>query len=240
MSGGMWVYPEDLGDDYENLEYAQEACEAASFLLWGLSGRRYPGTFTVTERYSWSEPGTDGPLLVSDYATYAPPSRVIVIRSQEGSHNRVRLRGTPVRSVTHVWNAASGEELIEGVGEDFILTDHTVLRFTNALAADVDVEYTYGALPPAAGRMAARQLATQFALAWSGHEDECTLPDRVTNVSRQGVSWTILDNQDFIEELRTGVYAVDLFLKTVNPDKARMKAKVFSPDIPRGRRKTSG
>ena len=62
------------------------------------------------------------------------------------------------------------------------------------------------------------------------------LPQRVTSVSRQGVNYTILDNQDFVEEMRTGLYVVDLFLKSVNPDKARAKARVFSPDVPRARR----
>jgi hypothetical protein len=52
------------------------------------------------------------------------------------------------------------------------------------------------------------------------------------------VSYTILDQQDFIDELKTGMYVVDLFLKSVNPDKARAKAKVFSPDTPRARRYT--
>jgi hypothetical protein len=38
--------------------------------------------------------------------------------------------------------------------------------------------------------------------------------------------------------MRTGIYMVDLFLKSTNPDKARAKARVFSPDVPRGRRYT--
>jgi hypothetical protein len=38
--------------------------------------------------------------------------------------------------------------------------------------------------------------------------------------------------------MRTGLYAIDLFLKTVNPDKARAKARVFSTDTPRARRNT--
>ena len=62
------------------------------------------------------------------------------------------------------------------------------------------------------------------------------MPQRVTSISRQGVSYTVLDNQDFIDELRTGLYVVDLFLKSTNPDKARAKARVFSPDVPRARR----
>lgn len=237
MANGMWVYPEDLGEEYENLEYAQEACEAASFLLWAMSGRKFPGTFTVTERYVWSDHGIGEPIILSPYADYAFPSAAFVIRPQEGARERVRLRGTPVRSVAHVFNASDASEYDP---DSYTLTDHSVLRFPVALDNDLDVEYTYGALPPTPGRMAARQLAIQFALAWSpGHEDECTLPERVTNVTRQGVSWTILDNQDYIAELRTGLYAVDLFLKSVNPDKARLKSKVFSPDVPRGQRKTT-
>jgi hypothetical protein len=39
--------------------------------------------------------------------------------------------------------------------------------------------------------------------------------------------------------MRTGLYAVDLFLKSVNPDRARAKSRVFSPDMPRARRSVS-
>jgi hypothetical protein len=77
----------------------------------------------------------------------------------------------------------------------------------------------------------------EFAKLWAG-DDDCALPQRVTSISRQGVSYTLLDSQDFIDDLRTGLYAVDLFLKTVNPDKARRKSRVFSPDVPRARRYT--
>jgi hypothetical protein len=69
-------------------------------------------------------------------------------------------------------------------------------------------------------------------------DDTCALPQRVTSIARQGVSYTVLDNQDFIDELKTGLYAIDLFLKTANPDKARARARVFSPDQPRARRIT--
>jgi hypothetical protein len=83
--------------------------------------------------------------------------------------------------------------------------------------------------------MAARTLAIEFIKLWSD-DDTCALPQRVTSVARQGVSYTILDQQDFIQEMRTGMYVIDLFIKTVNPDGARRKSKVFSPDQPRARR----
>jgi hypothetical protein len=85
------------------------------------------------------------------------------------------------------------------------------------------------------GKMAARTLAIEFCKLWN-NDDDCALPQRVTSISRQGVSYTLLDNQDFIAEMRTGIYAVDLFLKSTNPDGARTKSRVFSPDVPRGRR----
>jgi hypothetical protein len=46
----LWVTPEELGD-FAETEFAYEAAKAASNLLWALSGRKYSGTTTVTERY---------------------------------------------------------------------------------------------------------------------------------------------------------------------------------------------
>jgi len=99
---------------------------------------------------------------------------------------------------------------------------------------NLEVTYTYGGQIPVAGQMAAKLFAIELIKSFEG--DDCALPDRVTSISRQGVSYTILDNQDFLENMRTGIYAIDLFLKTANPSKALAPAKVFSTDIPRPRR----
>jgi hypothetical protein len=87
------------------------------------------------------------------------------------------------------------------------------------------------------GKVAAKRLAQEFIRLWTG-DDDCALPRRVTSVSRQGVNYTILDQQDFIAELRTGIYEIDLFLKTNNPHGAKKRSRVFSPDIPRARKYT--
>jgi hypothetical protein len=86
------------------------------------------------------------------------------------------------------------------------------------------------------GKMAARMLAIEFCKMWSG--EDCELPQRVTSIARQGVSYTILDPQEFVAQGRTGIYFVDLFLKSVNPDGAKNRARVFSPDLARARRLT--
>jgi hypothetical protein len=119
----------------------------------------------------------------------------------------------------------------------YYVAEHTSLiayKGTPWPPGNLEVTYSYGTPPPAAGRLAAKILATEFINYWDGND--CALPDRVTSISRQGVSYTVLDNQDFLENMRTGIYAVDLFLKTANPTGALAPSRVFSADIPRARR----
>lgn len=236
MAQGLWITPAELGADYSTLDHAQEACESASFLLYAMSGRKYPGIFSVKERYCIQDISiSEQHYIYADIPPgYVVPRGVFYIRPTDLEKNRISLRGKPVREVVGIYNANTTDEIDP---QTYDVWEHSYVEFSSVLSGDVDVEYKYGMLPPTVGVMAARTLAIEFAKLWSGLEDECTLPERVTNVTRQGVSWTILDNQDFLDNLRTGVLSIDMFLKTVNPDKARMKSKVFSPDVPRGKRK---
>ena len=86
-------------------------------------------------------------------------------------------------------------------------------------------------------KMAVLEFAGQFVKAVEC-PGECKLPERITSVSRQGVSFQVFDPQDFMNEGRTGLYTVDIFLKSVNPDRAQKRARVFSPDMPQAHRKT--
>lgn len=226
----LWVVPEELGEDLADTEYAYEACETASFILWSLSGRRFSGTNRTTEVYSTVPENsvTDTSWMFRAQTTQSALYKVFTRQARESA---IALKGRPVQ-VVHTVRVGEGLEVLNP--DDYWVTDHTTLRFKRPVAGNVEVTYEYGALPPAAGRMAARQLAQQFAKLWGGMEEDCELPDRVTSISRQGMSMTILDQQDFIDELRTGVYAVDLFLKATNPFKATRRSRVFSPDIARG------
>jgi hypothetical protein len=216
----LWCIPSEL-QAQSTSPLAQEACQSASFLLWALSGRKFTGYTTVTETYDYPESSDTG------YSYF--------ILNYEGKiSTRLRLRGKPVVVVTEVRDTAL-DEVIDPTA--YRVDDHSVIRFDYALSHSMDVTYTYGGNVPIAGKMAARMLAMEFVKLWND-DDDCMLPSRVTTITRQNVSMTILDRQDFIADLRTGVYAVDLFLKSVNPYKATQRAKVFSPDIPRGRRKS--
>jgi hypothetical protein len=247
MGTALWIQPSELGS-YANTEFAQEACETASFLLWAMSGRKYTGEVTVTERYVCAKrayrlgPSSKnyyGVLIagevynipITDFQEYAE-----LVSDGLSPESRIRLRGRPVTKI-HTVRTRDGRILDPS---SYYLVDHSTIQAAAGVPwtpCNVEITYTYGSTIPASGKMAARTLAMEFAKLWAGDED-CALPQRVTSISRQGVSYTLLDSQDFIDDVRTGLYAVDLFLKTVNPDKARAKSRVFSPDVPRARRYT--
>jgi hypothetical protein len=248
MAGtNLWIQPEELGP-YANTEYAYEACKAASYLLWTMSGRKYTGEVTVTERYVCAKRAYRmGPSSKNYYATLIAGEvyNIPITDFQEyaelvsdglSPESRIKLRGRPVTKI-HAVRTRDGRILDPG---SYYLVDHSTLQASAGVPwtpCNVEVTYTYGSTVPTAGKMAARTLAMEFAKLWSG-DDDCILPQRVTSIARQGVTYTLLDSQDFIDDMRTGVYAIDLFLKSVNPDKARAKSRVFSPDVPRARRST--
>jgi len=242
----LWIAPEELGV-YAETEFSYEAAKSASNLLWALSGRKYSGLTTVTERYICagrvykygpSIYNTQAVLVDGDVNNFFGDN----LSFYEGmtadgitSSSRIRLRGRPVTKI-HTIRDRSGNIISPS---KYYLVDHSTIQASLGVPwtpCNIEITYSYGVEPPTLGKMAARTLAIEFAKLWSG--DVCDLPQRVTSISRQGVSYTLLDSQDFVEELRTGLYAVDMFLKSVNPDKARAKARVFSPDVPRARRNT--
>lgn len=244
----LWTDVEELGT-YADSDYAYEAIKTASYMLWALSGRKFSGVTTVTERYvSAYDPYlrtgasrlTHTPVLidgmVENIVSGGSDSSHDFLGDGTSSYSRVRLRGRKVVEI-HSLRDQSGNIISP---DTYYLSDHsTVYGTPNAKwsSSNVEVTYTYGSPPPTAGRAAARILATELVKLYEG-DDTCALPQRVTSISRQGVSYTLLDNQSFIDELRTGIYAIDLFLKTANPDRARARARVFTPDVPRARRIT--
>lgn len=96
------------------------------------------------------------------------------------------------------------------------------------------VDLTFGADPPAMGKQAAAAMAVEFGKAWSNQTNR--LPQRLTSITRQGVSMAVLDPMAFLDKGMTGIYEVDLFVKTYNPTASKVRPAVWSPDVPRPRR----
>jgi hypothetical protein len=89
---------------------------------------------------------------------------------------------------------------------------------------------TAGTPVPEMGKLAVTEMACQIGALGTA---ACKLPTRVQTITRQGVSWTVLDPQDFLDNGRTGLYLGDLFLAAVNPAGVRNRVRVVSPDTPR-------
>ena len=80
-------------------------------------------------------------------------------------------------------------------------------------ADTVRVTYQIASNLPAGTEALIVWLAAEYGKAAAGQA--CALPERITNVTRQGVSWTIMDPQDFLEAGRTGMSRVDNWLMPV-------------------------
>lgn len=236
-TSGLWVTIRDLGPEWESSDYAQQAVESASYLMWALSGRKYSGITTVTERYVRFAPLINTRLIQEAAILNSRVNKALsIVEPWVSAETRIRLRGQPVQEVATVRNINGG--IVNP--SSYYIVDHSTLQFSEGaliVPADIEISYTYGTHPPTLGKMAARRVAIEFIKLWEGLDD-CALPSRVSQVTRQGVTYTVLDSQDFLQEMRLGIYEIDLFLKTVNPHKANKRSKVFSPDIPKARRYT--
>ena len=224
----LWISAADTIDPTG--PYTQSAVEFASFVLYKLTAEKYTGIQTTIEVYTsdYTLSTTTVPSLI-DGKMYNFP------KFSDGDRN-LRLRHTPVRSVQSVYHLGSLMDPSE-----YSLRNNSYLVRKNALpwvldpVHELEVSYTYGTPPPAAGKRAAIRLANELILSDLGSA-QCALPERISSVSRQGVSYTVLDPQEFISNGKVGIYEIDLFLAAVNPHKAKKRPKVFVPGSARAER----
>lgn len=99
------------------------------------------------------------------------------------------------------------------------------------------ITYTHGKSVPFGGRVAAGIMANELRKSVCG-DDECELPRRVQTVTRSGVSVAFIDPMAFLEKGLTGLYEVDLWILSVNPNRLKRRARVHRVDDPRRNRAT--
>jgi hypothetical protein len=90
------------------------------------------------------------------------------------------------------------------------------------------ITYDYGKPVPNDGRIAAAILACQIALNRCGGES--CLPQRLKEITRQGVEMAFADPLEFLEKGQTGIYEVDLWLQSVNPSKLKRRSRLHRAD----------
>lgn len=174
--------------------------DIATWVLWSLDGRRYPGICTRTRHMcrscivcgwgNWCRCGTrDAIDLGSRYPVFGVWDVVIDGVTLSADAYRVRDHRWLDRIDGNSWPTNSD------------LTDPDAFRWEEA----------FGRNPPVGLRNAAAVFGYELALRCV-ESDACRIPERVTQIVREGVAYTIIDPQKFIDEGRTGVYDVDLAL----------------------------
>lgn len=222
--------------DY-NLDAAdlEEKIQIASDVLYELSGRQFPGECTETIR----------PCVRTHCRSSADPRGCGC-----SGLRQVRLRGLPVTEVTEV--KVDGDVI---PSNEYRVDDHAYLvrlpdpggvrrgwpccqaiDLADSERGTFSVTYKFGQPVPPAGRMAAATLGCELAMACDPEQaPKCRLPKSVTNVTRQGVSISVLNPNDFLEHGRIGIYEIDMFITAYNPGGGR-GATVWSPDLDSARR----
>lgn len=166
----------------------------------------------------------------------------------------LNLTGRPVREVESVtdhrgqtvegWELHSGfrvrlPQSLVGVGGYFVRPSDGEYYGNIARACsprEVTVTYVYGhAEPPEIVRRAIDIYKEQLDLAIEG-DSACQLPKRVTSISRQGISMTIIDPAEYLDKGRTGLPQVDSLISFVNPTAAKRRARLFTDKNPPPRR----
>lgn len=230
-----WVTAEDVAATCDALSGSDvavydDAALMASEVLFALSGRQFTGECETVVR-----PCTGSCDCWPDSWTYGWPG-------QCGWLHRLTLSGYPVREVTEVKidgdvidpatyrldgrrYLARLDDVTTGAPQRWPACQHLGRPDTDE--GTFSVAYSYGQDPPLLGQQAAAELACQIAPATAAGAD-CDLPAGVTKVTRQGIELDLKAVQSGL----TGLYLVDLFLRTYNPAKLTRRPAVWSPDLP--------
>lgn len=233
----------------------------ASDVLWALTGQRF-GFTTVTLRpcrqYALDTPFPDGWL--SWPGTQPPP---LGANGSGGWYGWWFLAGcsscrescgcgtiselmlpAPVHAVTEV--------KVDGVvitGSGYRLYDRRRLvrvgatwpNLNNLTKDDTEVgtwsiTAQYGESVPTNAALAIGELACEYVRGATGQD--CRLPRGVTQLARQGVTITLPDVSTMFEKGLTGLFFVDMFIKTWNPNNLKHRPRTYSVDQPLPRRPT--
>lgn len=91
------------------------------------------------------------------------------------------------------------------------------------------VTVTWGKAPDQLVLQAAAEMACEIIKDCTGKP--CRLPQRVSSVTRQGISVSFLDTMEFLDKGLTGLYFVDLAARIYNPNRLMRRPTVYSPDV---------
>jgi hypothetical protein len=261
-----WALPADIGEPCNGAGFDAalllDCLQAASDILFDLSGRQYAGACSDTVRPCARSVSVDGGRpLTGGYgpgsggwspggggSTWGFCSCQTSVRSGCNSLPEITLGVYPVTAVTQV--------KVDGAVVDSSLyrvdDNRWLVGLTNPVTGvqqtfpccqrmdlpttekdTFEVAVDYGTAPPVLGKLACAELACQLSMAFKPSQGgDCQLPQHITQLTRLGETMTVLDPLSF----KDGLLALPFcggFLKSVNPYGIARRATVLSPDIGR-------
>jgi hypothetical protein len=136
----------------------------------------------------------------------------------------VRLDGTPM--VTGGYEVQRGRELVRLDGGVWPACQD--LQRPDTEPGTWSITAQFGREVPELGKLAMGEFACQFVRAAAG--EDCRLPPGVTQLARQGVTISFPDLNELAQQRRTGLFAVDAFIDSVNPNRLDQPSAVYRVD----------
>jgi hypothetical protein len=224
----------------------------ASLVLWAATGRQFGGCpSTVRPCWGRQEPlyqtwpvGFDGEGY---WGLRGAVGSVVLVGGGCGcsascacAPSQVALPG-PVQSITSVTvdgvtlaptdYLLQGNYLVRASGSEWPASQNLALPLGQP--GTWGITYVVGAAVPTALLNAAATYACEVAKGLSG--GSCQLPNRVQQITRQGVTVEYVDTNDYLDKGLTGLAYVDAVIKALNPSGLAAPLRVISPDVPQFR-----
>lgn len=244
-----WATFEDAPDSLTTYDIDPDevdaAFQAATDILFELTGRRWPGVCADVIRPQAQWRAADRPMFWerSVFGIVAPWGWCSCHRDRETGCSRVpeiKLPGHPVDAESVVvkldgaildpasYRIDDGRFLvrIDGDGwpccQNFLEPDTVDRTFS--------VQYSWGTLPGIGGRRSAVLLGTRLFADWNPDlAARCKPPKRATSVTRAGTTVQLGDPVQMITAGMTGIEAVDLWVQSVILGRARRRSTVLVP-----------
>jgi hypothetical protein len=205
-----------------------DAVEDASLIVYYLTGRQFNGTTQTT--ISPDCYGADcGPYKIS--LGLWPVTDIIAVREEGVDQDPLDYHIDEYRYLIK-----NNGEAFPHCGNQYAEAGSTYDSDTERGGWVFNVTIEHGIPAPRLIKRATRALACSL-YADSVGSDECQLPERVTNVTRQGVTMEIQDFTALLDKGSTGIYEVDLAVRVLNPSGLQSPTFIWTPDMHRGTRR---
>ena len=201
-----------------------DAVTDASLIMYYLTGRQFNGVkqTTVTPE-NWDQ--SCGPYKLN--LGLWPITEIVAIREDGVDQDVADYHVDEYRYIVKNngaafprrsnWYAASGD------ADDAETSD-------GGYVFEITVEH--GIPAPRLLKRATQALACQ--LYHDANGNDCDLPQRVTNVTRNGLTMEVADFQSLLNSGSIGIYEVDLAVQVLNPTRMQSPSFVWTPDMYRG------